>query len=351
MSQQRFINDDDSYAPQTSYYNNSRPVKIISEEPSGYTTRHFILYGICGCLAVTFIVLVSILFFNSYRGGIDHHKVDQMIAELNEDNTMQLNTRNMVSFSTLSTSLYSGEQLIKKNRLSLCYADLMKADTDDGKGVLTMNADQLSEDKNPFFYMLDIKLTLTFNVDPMLYMRDLQQIDIDRHYMTVAYLISSNYAHFSTIKLVETGLDTRNKALIRTNEVILCSDNPNNQYARSCTANNGGEESIFIKNTKLLAMSKLVPWSGSNTQKRKNTTRTTEPTLKPSGSATTDNGQYDITHTDSNINSYKVSDDFTRDLRMYNLVFYRLLPQTESNTRFATLKEEPVLSIKPSKCK
>lgn len=351
MSRQQYTGEDAEDGYQPSAY--SSKSKYIPDE--SISARKLWLYGFCACIILSLIVVVGIVVFSWYRGGVDHHHVDQMIAELNEDNTMQLDTKNMVSFSALSTEAQSTRLIKNSNRLSLCYADLLKSGTDDGKSPLNANVDQLSEDRTPYYYMLDLKLSLTFDVNALLYMREPSlQYEIGRRYMTIAYLVTSTYTRFSTIKLVETGLDTKNKALIRTNEIILCSDNPALQSTRTCTNTLTDEGSLFVKNTKLLTMSKLVPWDI-----RKNTTllpgriATSTPPQGDDNRVTTENGQYDIVHTDGRINTYKLADDFTRDLRMYNIIFYRTVTSSgeESAARYNTFKEVPVLTLKPNKCK
>ena len=319
------------------------------------------LYGFCACIVLTILVFFGFTFFTWHRGGVDHDHINRVIAELNEDNTQQLDTNNMISFSALSNEAQSQRIVKLTNRLSLCYADLLRTDTDDGRSVIVNGGvDQLSDDKKPFYYMLSAKLTLKFDIDPALFMRDPSNYDHTRRYMTVAYLITSGYSRFSTVKLVETGLDTKNHALLRTNEIILCSDNPNAHNARPCggSLDESGNDGLFIKNTKLLAMSRLVQWGGAGARKQNNTRSTTHgittATPKTVGDTTTndDDSQYDIVHTDGAATAYKAADDFTRDLRMYNIVFYRTVPSGEvQSARFTTFKEEQVLTIRPNKCK
>ncbi len=355
MSQQQFNDDNDD----TDTYRGNKSIsnrnKIMPEE-SGTGRKWY--YGFCGCFLLTIVILFGIFAYSYHRGGVDHSHIDQILAELNDDNTLQLDTKNMVSFSALATRSISDRLIGNKNRISLCYSDLLKSDTDDGKGSLVDNVDQLTVDKKPFYFILRSKLTMEFDVNAMLYMRDVTQYEHTRRYMTVSYLITSSYSHFSTVKLIETGLDTKNKALIQTNEVILCSDNPNLQGTRTCTSNGiqeEGNDGLFIKNTKLLTMSKLVPWGGAT---RKNNSRPDKPVSIPLSTPNSDssvareNEQYDIATSDNNINNYKVAEDDTKDVRFYNIIFYRLAPSVSSeSSRYNTFKEEPVLVIRQNKCK
>lgn len=362
MSKQQYTEEDDEnvrYSNKQQSSSSYRPKLVPDDSISG---RQLWMYGFCGCIILSILLFFGFFVFSWHRGGVDHGHVDQMIAELNDDNTQQIDTKNMVSFSALATPESQSQRLIKNNnRLSLCFADLLRADTEDPtRSTLVINVDQLSEDRNPYYFMLDLKLTLSFDVNAVQYMRNLQQFEMSRRYMTVAYLISSSYSHFSTVKLIETGLDTKNRALIRTNEIILCSDNPANQNVRGCGSQSESGV-LFVKNTKLLTMSRMVPWQPQGSA-RKNTTRESNGrTSIPVAPKTDDNddgnsvenGQYDIMHTDENINAYKVSEDFTKDVRMYNIVFYRQAPSTgdEASQRYSSFREVPVLAIKPSKCK
>lgn len=364
MSRQQYTTRDDEEEVIPSAYTTSPSYRSRFGPDDSVPARTIWLYGFCGCIVLTVLVFFGFTFFTWHRGGVDHDHINRVIAELNDDNTQQLDTNNMVSFSALSNEAQSQRIVKLTNRLSLCYADLLRTDTDDGRSAIVSGVDQLSDDKRPFYYMLNAKLTLKFDVDPALFMRDPINYDHTRRYMTVAYLITSGYTRFSTVKLVETGLDTKNRALLRTNEIILCSDNPAIHNARPCGGGSlEGGDGLFIKNTKLLVMSRLVPWrgggDGGDTETRKsNNTRATQAPATPKSSGDTetntdDDGQYDIVHTDGAATAYKVADDFTRDLRMYNIVFYRTVHSgnDSQSARYATFKEEQVLVIKPNKCK
>ena len=352
----------------------ARKERIVVEE-KGYSTTQIALWVFCCCIVVGTIIffIVAIVYFNR-EDNFQHH-MNTVIDELINQNTQQTDSKNMVSFSALAVrALNKARTLIGGTRKAICYTELLSAYSPPGNGQqqqgpppLTVVADQLStkDENNTRQYALDFKITMEFDVDASNYVLNSQHLDQSQRYMTLSYLITSTYTRFSTIKLVESGLDTRQQRLIRTKEIILCSNNPL-MNAKPCVATNVGEAlaSLFIKNTKLATMSKLVPWidraarfapSGDGGGGKPRSTQA--PVARShGGSGDSDerayaSEQYDIVLGDSTINNYKAEEDYTRDVRFYNVEFYAPVTPADGNARFQSFQERIVLTVRPNKCK
>lgn len=364
--------DNDDGIPMTPepYYHKNKKDKIIASEEK-YSASQMWLYGCC-CVVIIVLAIFAVVSV-VYWSRIDHFHwtTVQAITDLVEQNAIQSDTKNMISFSSLAANAkkQSGHS-IKNNKLGLCYTDIIKTDTDNPKAMLIPVTDQLeitgqTDNKDAFYYALDFRMTMEFDIDTSSYIINSQRLDSTQRYMTLSYLITSSYSRFSTIKLIETGLDTKTKTLIRTKEVILCSSNPslNSKPCSSSSLVNDNSNSIFIKHSKLVVMSKLVPWLGGNYNDRNNTKltnntdkNTTITTTPPSTSRddNTNNEEYDMIRGENTINTYNVEEDFTRDIRIYNVIFYKSIPSEDTSTqngRFNAFKEIVALSIKPNKCK
>lgn len=356
MAQRQQYIPNDPYEEPYPRPSHHREKVVVAEET--YTSRTVWLYGCCvfWFVLIVSLFIVMIVYYNNTNNF--HYHMDQIISEMNEENSFQTDLKNMVSFSSMAVTALS-QRFLKHNHLSLCYADLLRSESDT-KSPLVPVIDQLSEDKNPYYYVLDMKLTMEFDVDTKPYLALGQSLSPSQRYMTIAYLVTSTYTRFSTIKLIESGLDNKNKALVRTKEIILCSNNPS-LGAKACSGLNDdkyGSTGLFVKNTKLVVMSKLGSWPVSNNTRpgaplpaNGRDGKNTPPPKQYEGDYVE---QYDIVHTDNKINEYKIEEDFTKDVRLYNVVFYQLTsPVTSESARYtqSDYKETLVLALKPNKCK
>lgn len=362
--------DEEVYSRERKHHNHKEKITV---EERGYSTASLWGYGFL-CIVVTFFIvifLVSIIYWSG-QDNFQHH-MNNVIDELVNQNTQQTDSTNMISFSSLAAGIASqAQRLFKNNRLAICYTDLLETSAlpGDMKQVVALRRvkDQLVNEEGQFSYALDFKMTMEFDVDTSKYTLNSQRLDQSQRYMTMTYKIDSDYAAFSTIKLVESGLDSRTHRRFRTKEVILCSNNPMHM-SRACTS--GGQDAVgiatklFFKNTKLVTMSRLVPWvqrqpqggNGGDKNATKPSNSNNKPSLPPNGGKggggqgghNYNIEQYDIVQGDNKINSYKLEEDATRDLRFYNVEFYTATadPQDRSNS----FTEHLSLTVRPNKCK
>jgi len=67
--------------------------------------------------------------------------------------------------------------------------------------------------------------------------------------------------------------------------------------------------------------------------------------------------QFNIVQSDSLINKYKLEEDFTKDIRMYNLIFYQTTTNNGDDNNMDMDQDNDInnqniiLTIKPNKCK
>lgn len=406
----------------------------------GHTTAQLWCWGAVCIIVIAFIVLwiVSIVFWNNTSHITSH--VNSMIEEMNNKNKELVDSNNLFSFSSLPRSHLSPDDPrlnygggTNQKRLTLCHTDIIiqkenttylkssksssSRDNSDiyDEYIIEEDIDDNHHHNHNDYYALDVKMTIDFDIDSTQYFfnkndnKDIKQV---KRYMMVSYALTSSFTKFSTIKLVEDGLDLINKRLIRTNEIILCSNNPYLDY-KPCHSDDEGnnENTMFVKNTAIATMSRLMSTKEGiryynkllkqlhkkENHHNKNVNKTDddndnsekeqeqeENKQQPQQDNTNkeiqhdDNEnneeedeedgeydysksrytQYDIQHTtDVNINKYKSIEDFTKDIRIYNLVFYRILQPHDKNINDTNdknqriYKENTVLMIRPNKCK
>lgn len=342
-----------------------------------WTVRSVCLYGTCCIILIALLVSFGITVAYWTTEGKFRHDVYETINDITEKNSFLSDSKNMISLSSFE-NLWNGltsQNLIKQRHLTLCTTELLKADSEAPSAALVIASDprdQIMYDQNAFFYALDFKISLEFGVDLGTYVMNAKHLDSSKTYMTLSYLITSSYLKFSTVKLIENALDTRGKALIKTREIILCSNNPSLD-ARPCSGGGANPNTMFVKNTKLLPMARkpsIILENPDNTATNKSRVSLAPPqdrrgkTLPPAGTVAEeeeDDDSYDILYgeKDELINRYKVEDDFTRDIRIYNVLFYKSIDETPSSTpdndntyhRNKQFKESLAFVVKPTKCK
>jgi hypothetical protein len=163
--------------------------KIIVDE-KGYSTTQVWLYAFCCIVVTSFIVLflVSIIYW-SREDNFQHH-MKSVIDELITQNTMQTDSKNMVSFSSLAASALSqARRIFKRNRMAVCYTELLETTTPPGDltrtVTLTTVTNQLDKTDEMFRYALYFKLTMEFDVDVSNYMLDSQHLDQSQRYKCI----------------------------------------------------------------------------------------------------------------------------------------------------------------------
>jgi hypothetical protein len=348
-----------------------------NSDESKYTNAQFMLWGFCCLIILLFVVMFIVSIVYWHRGDHFRGHMNRVVSDLIEQNSAQADTRNMVSFSALQASAAERAQhaVLKNNRYAFCYTDLLWTETDEQGAVLQSVPDQLQVRERAYYYALDLKLSVEFDTDTSSYVLNAQRLDSSQRYMTLSYLITSTYTRFSTIKLVESGLDARTRMLVRTRDIVLCSNNPL-LNSRPCSSSALLDDSltaeraitsIFVKNTKLIVMSKLPPQqttTGGGNSKARNSSdqRKKQPPPDAEAGDTADRTntaasaeQYDIVRSDSSMSRYRLDEDFTRDIRVYNIEFYRAVPTGADTSgereREPVFKESMVFHVRPNKCK
>lgn len=339
-----------------------------------WTVRSVCTYATCCIIVVALLVTFGAAFVYWTTEGKFRQNVYQAINDISEKNSFLSDSKNMISLSSFE-NLWNGissQNLIKQRHLTLCTTELLKADSEKPNASLNIASDprdQILYDQDAFFYALDFKLSFEFGVDLTTYVLNAQHLDATKTYMTLSYLITSSYLRFSTVKLIENALDARGRTLIKTRDIILCSNNPSLD-ARPCSST-ASPNTMFVKNTKLLPMARKPSialdhpsnsTTGSTPQNHR-AGKTVAPTTRDGErpAVAEEDDSYDILHGENEevINRYKVEDDFTRDIRIYNVLFYKTVDPVTTTTndndgtfhRTKQFKESLVLIVKPSKCK
>lgn len=321
---------------------------------SWYWSRHAWAY-VCCCVLITLLVVILIVSIVYWTNDDQHHShVMGIISDMLDKNSLLSDAKNMVSLSSvfsLVANAAGGGKNGKLRPLSLCFTDLLRADGDGYNATLRV-AQNMMPDPASYDYAVDMKMTMDFNVDPAAY-----KVDPSLHWMTISYLMTSTYTRFSSIRLLESGLDTQNRALVNTKEIFLCANNPA-MNTRVCSTGDSTGPALRVKNSKLVVLTRLEEGAGARpggTRKPKQLTSGTDGAEANSNTPKTglDADQYDILKSDDKMSKYTVEEDFTKDIRVYNVLFYRSAHKEGSSTghRVNSYEEKLALIVKPNKCK
>jgi hypothetical protein len=192
--------------------------------------------GLCICICAG-LLLVFFFCWIAFAVQTTNHGHD--IHHLAVEQQKMLHEKEITEMSDLGNIIYN---TVSKNRLSLCYTGFYFTLTDDDNATLTelepastttttITKKARRKDKDPFYYLIDARLIFHFNVDLEKLIKDGDRLNhlksLNRPFMSIQSDITSNYHQFSTIKLVEMGLDAHSRLLKPLHTpIILCSQNP-----------------------------------------------------------------------------------------------------------------------------
>lgn len=344
-----------------------------------------------GCFVVMAIVIMAIGFAYWYRVDVNTatisnlaHKQQQLIQSSNKDISQWNDLRN----------IYSQESSSSSNRLSLCYSNIYYTKYDRQNASLeeienyydhvgipggSVVSKRRMEDKkivrttnDYYYYSLKASLSIEFNVDLEKLIKngnDLARLKATkRPFMSIQSDITSNYHHFSTIKLLELGLDAQTRLLRQTHDpIILCSNNP---YLKEVPCYDEEAPLLSVKYVKVTAMSHLsstMNGGGGNDQDDDETHDLVYDKEKGHG-VTTDDGvdrkkKNDTSLTyEMSLSQHKHGSDIYKlkglieGLRIYSILFYK--EDTTKTTggdqderkQELLYKELITLSVNPNKC-
>jgi hypothetical protein len=325
-----------------------------------YTSTQLWLWGFCCCIVVFLVIvgIVSLFYWNSFdhfhQWAVD--KVNALsVAQAESAVNHPAGYGNVVSLSALKPGVSSR---VKPFVLSALRLFQTSGDNPSSAPLLPLD-NELVADEAQAHYSVFVEVTLAYDVDVSRLALNAQRLDQSQRYMRIAYVISSTYADFSTVKLIETTLNRESNSLQRTKEIVLCS---NNVLYDSQACSLKAATSLFVKNTGLMIMShrqqdeeqedeQEVP----ETPTRKPPTRTNttggpaRPPARPGaptgGGAMKSDQLYFVEGGSQSQRPLALEEDFTRDISFYSVVFYR--PTTGGNGGRKPMVETAVLTVRP----
>ncbi len=209
------------------------------------------------------------------------------------------------------------------------------------------------------YYVVKAHFNMQFNVDALtlsgVAARKLQaQLEVyDERYELVHYEMASSFIDFSTVKLVESELDTHKNALKIKREFIACSNNPALNVKRCRNLVDG---LLVMNNTRLVTMDNPL-----YDNKKKHAPATPNATVGGTGRTTTTNtvksgvkqtseleSEQGIDLTPEVKESLKALKSEITHLRMYHIMFYRAEKGRDASGD--NYKENLILTVEPNKC-
>jgi hypothetical protein len=373
----RFYNEGNSLPMNNNNGNNSK---------SSYPYREYYSMLACFCVCLVFGGLIIFFFAYVYQTNLHGHEIHHLSQNqqqlMKELDLSQLNDQRNI-FSVLSQK--------SKNHLFLCYTNLYLTQKDLKNESLIevidyhthFHEDDKDEDdlvrrrrrdasrkvnkmtrktNDAYYYMIDAKIMIEFNVDLTKLIKnedDLKRLkSTKKPFMSIQSDIKSNYHHFSTIKLVELGLDAQTRLLKKThNPMTLCSQNPL-LHEVPCYQENSPLLSVnYKKVTSMSHLSSTIHGSDLTSSFKEETKdlvfdKQDSKVLKTS-SFTTDSrlneteATYDLSN-NNNGDVYKIK-EFIEGVRIYSIQFFRKVDNSNENEELV-YDETIVLSVNPNKC-
>lgn len=303
--------------------------KKMSTEDMAKLMMTWCAYGCCFLVVVIFLVFAIMVPIYLSRTDRFEHDMDHRMRELqlNNDETASSSAESKESFFSLMSVMTSN----KKKVYPLCYLNVFYSKNGTSKDPLYPLTETIAEIlegdmKNYYYYQLNIKLRLTFNVDASSILGGgtvktnprLKFIDVSRKYMTIDYNITSNFGYFSTIKLEELEFNVDEQSIKPITNSILCTNNPNiATTSMRC-------DKLISNNILALHRSELTPVFNSlmdeeEIVKKKHMTTTTSLNIK----------------NDEEMLFYDQLKSNILGVRLYNIVFYQQ-EYTDNNNPYDT---------------
>ena len=338
-----------------------------------HASKYWIFWGFC--LFITLIIVIVLIIGSTNWWKVDHHWTETQ-SEINKLK------QQMSAATTHNDKIYLLSDVFQSNMLtplSLCYLQLYYTLTDksnESLRVLKNPSQHILNELEYYYYALDIKINIYFNIDKKNNPFDEIEIDNDDKYMSLDFNIKTSYNKFSTMKLVEIGLDSNNNIIKSKRETIICSNNNIYKSKKRCdlvNSDNNQQNDIQISYTKLLNMFIDEQQKNSYTRKlnnNKNNNKNNDDddssvrgTPIPSSfrshptSVAPTKEEYEIDYNikkSSSSNIIKNTNNLN-DIRIFTIILYKEDHKQINNTKVSRLsqhnfKESVLLTIELNKC-
>lgn len=309
----------------------------------GYTYGAWFI-ALCFLLLLIIIVVVAVLVpWNTTTTQSTAQKVRTLEDRLAEQHRSDFDTEGLYSLS----EAFNSRQL---HTLALCHMALYQAPAAGGVPLSVVgDASQHIGEKHGAnqYFVIKAHFNMQFNADAAALGDLVRRVKLDAYgerYELVHYEMASNYLDFSTVKLVESELDTHKKTLKLKREFIACSNNPALSVKRCGNLVDG---LMVINNTRLMVMDNPL-YDSPSKKAKSNATAAKATTLpgKPAKVAAVDDEQGVDLMSEAKESLLALKREITH-LRMYHIMFYHAEKQARDSDTF---QESLVLTIEPNKC-
>lgn len=326
--------------------NNNNNGGVTKSEEKPYTHNHHHHHGkhkdsyyhrwkdgtwgawICiGFFCIFFLTTIILLIVYGVQWNETNHHMDALEAKMKTENARL--THNGIYTVSNSAAHHKIEYDV-----SLCHVEAYRLSVDEQDPTLKLvnDTDTLESDEEDTFSVQAV-LSMRYNVEAEKLLIDGFKGRARGKYLVLNYEFLTNYAEFSTIRLVEYSLDIYEKRISATKDIYLCSNNPSRRRdTPRCSRLTTGDGLMFLNNTDFYPMessTKLVVRGSS----------TSVPTT--SRDASEDGEEEGEGEEEEEV----VLEDDVTDLRFYKLYCYR-----ETDDKDDDFLEYLALTLKPTRC-
>jgi hypothetical protein len=325
--------------------------------PTGKKYRLVDVYNRHSGKVLCVVVVALILFFSLvfiYWGRFDRFgdRTDRRIGDLDH----RLSSRGRVGGESFAANgLYAMSSIFtarEEYTLALCQLSLYRTGTGPGKREILLPRDTAQQvralvnreavpEKS---FVIKTHFELHYNVNPSeLVGVKLKGMSREERFLVLHYEVASNYAHFSTIKLVVSTEDIYRRIPRLKREVILCSDRPGS--ARRCSRRSTMDSFMMMNNSLLLSMEAGTPISRN--PKEKNSSVKSE--TAPAGDGEDNSAEEGLNLLSTDKESLFALEQDIASIRLFHILFYKE-SVGEGGREAEDYSEYIALTVEPSAC-
>lgn len=205
-------------------------------------------------------------------------------------------------------------------RSTFCHSGLYKSTTLDGDGGVnvleTLPTEHLEQLMGQKPYVLQARVPIRFNVDAQSLptSSSSSKKQDDQRYVVARVELVTNYASFSTIRLLESSLDIYRKTLKTTRALTLCSDDPISSVGR-CRRHITIDGTMVMNVTYVVTMDQPQQQGSAPTPKKSNTT------TNSGGRGSSRDGMDGVSISNDKSERNAMEENIAH-IRLYHLLFY-----------------------------
>lgn len=333
--------------------------KTIKTYRSWYPDYSAKTWAVIVCCIVIVIVFGLFIFFMPWYYYNDNNYYIHQIEQQMKSQSTQFTSQGLYSL---------GRSLSSRTEYDLCLSHMTLYHIAPGSDPAVLEVtvkSRFEENRLLKHHTIRTQFNLRYNVAPDKLGYDTNKLEMrkDERFVVLHYEVASSYAAFSSIRFIESTLDSK-KSIVPRRVVTLCSNDPSG-LAKKCNRRSANFDGMLImNNTRILHMDQPNTGSGGGGKKHPPSppgstnprNRTSNIYVEPKdvddeeegeGGEEIEDSNEDVDYNEVRDNTNALINDITHT-RFYNILFYREDKQSMKGGN--DYSEYVALSVEPTKC-